>query len=154
MRRQCRKRAMQYHNLALEESKPELRAGKKHYALFRVMGAVTVVLLTILAAVAACSHFFPELNMSAIGRIVAGLIIVVAAVALFALGTFRHTYRSWLDAVGTGVAVQWKMMRHTDSRTTMNIYGDVVMDEMTTAGIKVAQLAFQSNGAQTERRAS
>src|ERR1039458_8217249 len=69
MRRQCRKRAMQYHNLALEESKPELRAGKKHYALFRVMGAVTVVLLTILAAVAACSHFFPELNMSAIGRI-------------------------------------------------------------------------------------
>ena len=67
--------------------------------------------------------------------------------------TFRHTYRSWLDAVGTGVAVQQKMMRHTDIRTTMN-YGDVVTDEMTTAGIKVSQLAFQSNGAQTERRAS
>ena len=68
--------------------------------------------------------------------------------------TFRHTYRSWLDAVGTGVAVQQKMMRHTDIRTTMNIYGDVVTDEMTTAGIKVARLAFHSNGAQTERRAS
>ena len=67
--------------------------------------------------------------------------------------TFRHTYRSWLDAVGTSVAVQQKMMRHTDIRTTMN-YGDVVTDEMTTAGIKVSQLAFQSNGAQTERRAS
>jgi hypothetical protein len=36
----------------------------------------------------------------------------------------------------------------------MNIYGDVVTDEMTTAGIKVAQLAFQTNGAQVERRAS
>ena len=67
--------------------------------------------------------------------------------------TFRHTYRSWLDAVGTGVAVQQKMMRHTDIRTTMN-YGDVVTDEMATAGIKVSQLAFQSNGAQAERRAS
>jgi len=42
--------------------------------------------------------------------------------------TFRHTYRSWLDAVGTTVAVQQKMMRHTDIRTTMNIYGDVVTD--------------------------
>jgi integrase len=68
--------------------------------------------------------------------------------------TFRHTYRSWLDAVGTTVAVQQKMMRHTDIRTTMNIYGDVVTDEMNTAGIKVSELAFQSNGAQTERRAS
>ena len=67
--------------------------------------------------------------------------------------TFRHTYRSWLDAVGTGIAVQQKMMRHTDIRTTMK-YGDVVTDEMATAGIKVSQLAFQSNGAQAERRAS
>ena len=41
------------------------------------------------------------------------------------LGThaFRHTHRSWLDAVGTPIAVQQKMMRHTDIRTTMNIYG-------------------------------
>jgi len=72
------------------------------------------------------------------------------------LGThsFRHTHRSWLDAVGTSIAVQQKMMRHADIRTTMNIYGDVVTDEMTTAGIKVAQLAFQRNGAQTERNGS
>ncbi len=69
------------------------------------------------------------------------------------LGThsFRHTHRSWLDAVGTSVAVQQKMMRHADIRTTMNIYGDVVTDEMTTAGVKVSQLAFQGNGAQAER---
>ena len=61
---------------------------------------------------------------------------------------FRHTYRSWLDAVGTPVAVQQKMMRHADIRTTFNIYGDVVTDEMTTASSRVAQLAFQTNGAQ------
>jgi integrase len=64
---------------------------------------------------------------------------------------FRHTYRSWLDAVRTPISVQQKMMRHTDIRTTMNIYGDVVTDEMSTASIKVAALAFRGNGAQTER---
>jgi integrase len=37
---------------------------------------------------------------------------------------FRHTYRSWLDSVGTPVGVQQKLMRHADIRTTMNIYGD------------------------------
>jgi hypothetical protein len=45
-------------------------------------------------------------------------------------------------------------LRHADIRTTMNIYGDVVTDEMTTAGIKVAQLAFQGIGAQAERNGS
>ena len=72
------------------------------------------------------------------------------------LGThaFRHTYRSWLDAVGTPVAVQQKMMRHADIRTTFNIYGDVVTDEMTTASGKVARLAFPGNGAQAERNES
>ena len=64
---------------------------------------------------------------------------------------FRHTYRSWLDAVRTPISVQQKMMRHTDIRTTMNIYGDVVTDEMSTASFKVAELAFRENGAQTER---
>ena len=54
---------------------------------------------------------------------------------------FRHTYRSWLDAVKTPIAVQQKMMRHTDIRTTMN-YGDVVTDEMSTASLRVAELAF------------
>jgi hypothetical protein len=28
----------------------------------------------------------------------------------------------------------------------MNIYGDVVTDEMSTAGLRVAELAFQRNG--------
>ena len=56
--------------------------------------------------------------------------------------TFRHTYRSWLDAVGTPIAVQQKLMRHTDIRTTMNVYGDCVTNEMAEANCKVAGLAL------------
>lgn len=41
--------------------------------------------------------------------------------AILSTHAFRHTHRSWLDAVGTPIAVQQKMMRHTDIRTTMNI---------------------------------
>src|SRR5438046_6489029 len=60
------------------------------------------------------------------------------------LGThsLRHSYRSWLDAVGTPIAVQQKLMRHSDIRTTLNIYGDVVTDEMTQAHSKVVRLAI------------
>ena len=60
------------------------------------------------------------------------------------LGThsMRHSYRSWLDAVGTGIAVQQKLMRHSDIRTTMNVCGRVVTDEMNTAASKVAGLAL------------
>lgn len=56
--------------------------------------------------------------------------------------TMRHTYRSWLDAVGTPIAVQQKLMRHGDIRTTMNTYGDVVTDEMSQAHGKVVRLAL------------
>lgn len=56
--------------------------------------------------------------------------------------SFRHSYRSWLDAVGTTVAVQQKLMRHSDIRTTMNIYGDVVTDEMAQAHSKVVRMAL------------
>ena len=56
--------------------------------------------------------------------------------------TMRHTYRSWLDAVGTPIAVQQRMMRHTDIRTTLNIYGDVVTNEMAEAHEKVVKLAI------------
>ena len=77
-----------------------------------------------------------------------------AGVGHLSTHAFRHTYRSSLDLVKTLIAVQQKMMRHTDIRTTMNIYGDVVTDEMTIAGAKVAQLAFRGDGAQTERSVS
>jgi len=64
-----------------------------------------------------------------------------AMVAHVSTHSMRHTYRSWLDAVGTPIAVQQKLMRHADIRTTMNVYGDVVTDEMARAASKVAGLA-------------
>ena len=67
---------------------------------------------------------------------------------------FRHSYRSWLDAVKTPIAVQQKMMRHASIITTMDVYGDVITDEARTASLKVAELAFQGNGAQAERKSS
>ena len=63
------------------------------------------------------------------------------------LGThsFRHTYRSWLDAVGTAITVQQKLMRHSDIQTTLNIYGDVVTDEMAQASTKIVGLALKTD---------
>jgi integrase len=55
----------------------------------------------------------------------------------------RHTYRSWLDAVGTTIAVQQKLMRHADIRTTMNTYGDVVTDAEAVAHEKVVKMALR-----------
>jgi integrase len=55
---------------------------------------------------------------------------------------FRHTYRSWLDSVGTTVGVQPKMRWHADIRTTMNVYGDALTEDMKEAGRKVARMAF------------
>jgi integrase len=56
--------------------------------------------------------------------------------------TMRHTYRAWLDAAGTKLSVQQKLMRHADIRTTMNTYGDVVTTETQEAASKVAGLAL------------
>ncbi|MGC2741608.1 MAG: site-specific integrase [Candidatus Angelobacter sp.] len=72
-----------------------------------------------------------------------------AGIGIIGTHTMRHTFRSWLDAVGTSVAVQQKAMRHADIRTTMNTYGDVVTDEIVQASGKVARLAL--NGTETAR---
>jgi integrase len=76
----------------------------------------------------------------------------LAGIGRVSTHSMRHTYRSWLDAVGTGIAVQQKLMRHADIRTTMNVYGDVVTDEMVQAHSKVVGLAL--SGSQTDRKAS
>jgi integrase len=65
-----------------------------------------------------------------------------AGIPVFGTHSLRHTYRSWLDAAGTPIAVQQKLMRHADIRTTMNIYGSVVTDEMKTAQSKVVRMAL------------
>lgn len=79
---------------------------------------------------------------------------LAAGLEVFGTHTLRHTFRSWLDAAGTKLSVQQKLMRHSDIRTTMNTYGDVVTDEMSTASQQVNALAFPANGAQTERKPS
>jgi integrase len=57
--------------------------------------------------------------------------------------TFRHSYRMWIDAVGTPIGVQQKLMRHADVRTTMNIYGDAASADMREAHGKIVQLALR-----------
>jgi integrase len=59
---------------------------------------------------------------------------------------FRHTYRTWLDSVGTPVGVQQRLMRHSDIRTTMNIYGDAATEDMRKAQEKIVRLAFACPG--------
>jgi integrase len=76
----------------------------------------------------------------------------VAGVGHVGTHSLRHTFRSWLDAVGTPITVQQKLMRHTDIATTMNRYGDVVTDQMADAQSKVARLALF--GTQTARKPS
>jgi len=56
--------------------------------------------------------------------------------------TFRHTHRSWLDAVGTPIGVQQRLMRHADIRTTMNVYGTAATADMQQAHGKVVRLAL------------
>ncbi len=58
--------------------------------------------------------------------------------------TFRHTYRSWLDATGAPLGVQQKLMRHAQISTTMNIYGNALMDSKREANSKVARLALRT----------
>jgi hypothetical protein len=47
--------------------------------------------------------------------------------------------------VGTPIGVQQKLMRHSDIRTTMNLYGDAVTDDMRSAHEKVVRLAMPKN---------
>lgn len=64
-----------------------------------------------------------------------------AGIAHISSHTFRHTYRTWLDAEGTSVGVQQKCMRHADIRTTMQ-YGDALSEDMRQALQKVASRAI------------
>ena len=68
-----------------------------------------------------------------------------AAGALAHVGwhTFRHTYRSWLDAAGAPVGVQQKLMRHAQVSTTMNAYGNALMDAKRQANTKVVTMALR-----------
>lgn len=70
------------------------------------------------------------------------------AAGIGGLGThsLRHTYRTWLDSVGTPVGVQQRLMRHADIRTTMNVYGDAATADMIVAHGKIVGLALNGTG--------
>lgn len=70
-----------------------------------------------------------------------------AGIGRLSTHTMRHTYRSWLDAAGTSVAVQQKCMRHASITTTMNIYGRVITNEEQEANAKVAGMALTDRAA-------
>jgi integrase len=55
--------------------------------------------------------------------------------------SFRHSYRAWLDELGTPITVQQRAMRHGDIRVTMS-YGDAVGDSLREATSKVAARAI------------
>jgi integrase len=62
--------------------------------------------------------------------------------------SFRHSYRSLLDAAGAPVGVQQKLMRHAQVSTTMNIYGDALMESKREANSKAVKMlkGQESNG--------
>jgi integrase len=70
----------------------------------------------------------------------AGAAVGISRIATHSL---RHTYRSWLDAVGTAITVQQRLMRHADIRTTLS-YGETASDELKQANSKIARRAFDS----------
>ena len=54
---------------------------------------------------------------------------------------FRNAYQTWLDATGTPVGVQQKMMRHADIRTTMNHNGTALKADMRKASDAVSRVS-------------
>jgi len=67
--------------------------------------------------------------------------------------TLRHTFRSWLDALGTAFGVQKNLMRHTDIRTTFNVYGEAEPDRMRRVHGKVGKRAIPGVRIATDRTA-
>ncbi len=53
---------------------------------------------------------------------------------------FRHTYRTPIDDIGTPLAVQQRLMRHADIKTTMNTFGSAFGKTKRRANNRVATL--------------
>lgn len=66
---------------------------------------------------------------------------------------FRHTYRSLLDQTGAPVAVQQKLMRHSNVATTMNIYGNASLKAKRQANSKVVEMVIVPDRPQPEEQA-
>jgi hypothetical protein len=57
--------------------------------------------------------------------------------------TLRHTYRTLLDETEPPLKVQQELMRHTDIRATMNIYGAVPSSSKRDANSKVVRMVVR-----------
>jgi len=57
--------------------------------------------------------------------------------------TFRHSYRSWLDETGAPMKVQQELMRHASIQTTMNVYGQAMLESKRKANSKVVEMALR-----------
>ncbi len=60
--------------------------------------------------------------------------------------TFRHTYRSLLDASGAPIGVQQKLMPHAQVSTTMDVYGNALMASKREANSKVVRMVLRPAG--------
>jgi integrase len=54
--------------------------------------------------------------------------------------SFRRTYRTLIDDIGTPLGVQQRLMRHADIKTTMNTYGSAFEKTKRRANSRVADL--------------
>jgi integrase len=57
--------------------------------------------------------------------------------------TFRRTYATLLHGLGTSIAVQKKLLRHADVRTTMNIYTQGIPADKREAADKLSAVLNQ-----------
>jgi len=71
---------------------------------------------------------------------------IAAGIGRIGWHTLRHTYRSWLDETGAPLKVQQELMRHSDIRTTMNIYGAAMSESKRQANSKVVRLVLAGAG--------
>ncbi|MGH9402233.1 MAG: tyrosine-type recombinase/integrase, partial [Terriglobia bacterium] len=58
--------------------------------------------------------------------------------------TFRHTYSTLLDSLGTKPAVQKELLRHADIRTTMNVYTQAISADKRKAASEVVHALYES----------
>ena len=56
--------------------------------------------------------------------------------------TFRHSYSTMLRSLKVDVKVQQELLRHTDIRTTMNLYTQAIPDDMREANSRVARMVL------------
>ncbi len=59
--------------------------------------------------------------------------------------TFCHTYRSWLDDTRAPIGIQQKLMRHAQIVTTMNVYGNALMESKREANTAVVSKILRSS---------